>query len=913
MTDKDDKSTAGTKRTGAVPVDVPYAGTPPKAKAPRVRKASRKKAEDVLKRMKGSEDPSATPTKSWAKRQDSAWLHQKIDYLSHENEGLKALLTATTPSLAHAEAQLETRTEDLNKAHEKLIQAMGQRDRAREHGQRVIRATIRAITGEDRGTEAMRLVGGKLFGLIQGHMANREQVTELKQWLGAADTEIKHLRESLRKASLTCKCFDVEKGWTNPDCPRHMDDSVESTSDSKEEPTPMGYEVHWSEGTLHGVFPDLFMTSKDAQEFSVRERSKPGCEDLRTVVCAVYYEEEAKKADQTPNPKVSPPDKCDCGGRRNCSKCKDKEAAMVDQVLNPKVPLDSYESAPGPSGRKDKEVQPMKYPMTDGIRMSLDSLQAQLDELRSDVYDQEWVAYADVKGFEERAERAEARFAAAQRVIQNYGNRMQSMQGPEDPGPSYVTLKGCTGSTCKCEGFPGYHEEVPSEEVGPEMIGDRCTCGGYLALHPDCPKSSKLIPLTEDHISGANAAWKEKQVNDRHFSRVEHLTKQEMKDQISSIGATYRSTHAWRKLNDQANLWHILDGKYVKRTQDSEVKHLTKQELEDDARDMKTIREAEKELEGQRGYARKQIPTPTSFATRRAEGIAQTVEEAKAIIEDLGIPVVLMPSFSLDGEISSITNDAETLGQLQKVFKRSPVHEMTIAKLISYRDLLVSLKEAQKQISNLRFRNAKLQDRVEAPETFSFEQEIQKDPIYAWTWHCNLVMAFMDSGGDPKLHATATEASRLFMKRTFNVDVKDPGLIDPEDHQRKYASRPEGVMEGLSSYEVGVAPLEGPIPGSAISNLRDQVHKLKAERKAFHSECLDLRKQSQDYAEKLNTYHSLVSNLVHLAEHAADCKSRVRMHGDLQNCNCGLIQHIKTASKLGRDLRGMLGNLETKP
>jgi hypothetical protein len=44
---------------------------------------------------------------------------------------------------------------------------------------------------------------------------------------------------------------------------------------------------------------------------------------------------------------------------------------------------------------------------------------------------------------------------------------------------------------------------------------------------------------------------------------------------------------------------------------------------------------------------------------------------------------------------------------------------------------------------------------------------IQADPDYAWSWHCNVAMAFVDAGGD---HYTANQGAARFMRILANVE-----------------------------------------------------------------------------------------------------------------------------------------------
>jgi hypothetical protein len=44
---------------------------------------------------------------------------------------------------------------------------------------------------------------------------------------------------------------------------------------------------------------------------------------------------------------------------------------------------------------------------------------------------------------------------------------------------------------------------------------------------------------------------------------------------------------------------------------------------------------------------------------------------------------------------------------------------------------------------------------------------MQADPDYAWSWHCNVAMAFVDAGGDSY---TANQGAARFMRLLANVD-----------------------------------------------------------------------------------------------------------------------------------------------
>lgn len=45
---------------------------------------------------------------------------------------------------------------------------------------------------------------------------------------------------------------------------------------------------------------------------------------------------------------------------------------------------------------------------------------------------------------------------------------------------------------------------------------------------------------------------------------------------------------------------------------------------------------------------------------------------------------------------------------------------------------------------------------------------IRSDTDYAWTWHCNVAMAFQDAGGT---HEEGNRGAARFMQTVFDVDV----------------------------------------------------------------------------------------------------------------------------------------------
>ena len=59
----------------------------------------------------------------------------------------------------------------------------------------------------------------------------------------------------------------------------------------------------------------------------------------------------------------------------------------------------------------------------------------------------------------------------------------------------------------------------------------------------------------------------------------------------------------------------------------------------------------------------------------------------------------------------------------------------------------------------------------------------KKDPGYAYSWHCNIAMAMMDSIGPGDMdyayaHKICNEAASRFMKLAFDVDTKFNGEVN---------------------------------------------------------------------------------------------------------------------------------------
>ena len=63
-------------------------------------------------------------------------------------------------------------------------------------------------------------------------------------------------------------------------------------------------------------------------------------------------------------------------------------------------------------------------------------------------------------------------------------------------------------------------------------------------------------------------------------------------------------------------------------------------------------------------------------------------------------------------------------------------------------------------------------------------EAMQADPDYAWGWHCNIAMAFVDAGGD---HYTGNQGAARFMKMLANVEPAHE-LPSPQPSQQEHVT-----------------------------------------------------------------------------------------------------------------------------
>ena len=82
---------------------------------------------------------------------------------------------------------------------------------------------------------------------------------------------------------------------------------------------------------------------------------------------------------------------------------------------------------------------------------------------------------------------------------------------------------------------------------------------------------------------------------------------------------------------------------------------------------------------------------------------------------------------------------------------------------------------------------------------------MQSDPDYAWSWHCNVAMSFVDAGGD---HYIANQGAARFMKLLANVEpahelpTKQPAIVTRAEES--FAAAKERGWQGLTEEEIEV-------------------------------------------------------------------------------------------------------------
>jgi hypothetical protein len=82
---------------------------------------------------------------------------------------------------------------------------------------------------------------------------------------------------------------------------------------------------------------------------------------------------------------------------------------------------------------------------------------------------------------------------------------------------------------------------------------------------------------------------------------------------------------------------------------------------------------------------------------------------------------------------------------------------------------------------------------------------MQADPDYAWSWHCNVAMAFADAGGDPY---TANQGAARFMRLLANVDPAHELPPHPPRREWRSLEDTERAAVQFESFKRGLTPLE---------------------------------------------------------------------------------------------------------
>jgi len=96
-------------------------------------------------------------------------------------------------------------------------------------------------------------------------------------------------------------------------------------------------------------------------------------------------------------------------------------------------------------------------------------------------------------------------------------------------------------------------------------------------------------------------------------------------------------------------------------------------------------------------------------------------------------------------------------------------------------------------------------------------EAMQQDPDYAWGWHCNIAMSFVDAGGD---HYTGNQGAARFMRTLANVEPAHELPFSPP--QRTWVGlTPEETLDWLAQQHFDQCREERPI--------QDWIRKMKSQ------------------------------------------------------------------------------------
>ena len=99
---------------------------------------------------------------------------------------------------------------------------------------------------------------------------------------------------------------------------------------------------------------------------------------------------------------------------------------------------------------------------------------------------------------------------------------------------------------------------------------------------------------------------------------------------------------------------------------------------------------------------------------------------------------------------------------------------------------------------------------------------MRSDPEYAWSWHCNVAMAFVDEGGD---RAMANHAAARFMRLLANVDPAHE--LPAMQAQQPAAAVPEGYAAAIKAVQEMMPPRDFR-PSAQVWLTGNQVNELHA-------------------------------------------------------------------------------------
>jgi len=102
-------------------------------------------------------------------------------------------------------------------------------------------------------------------------------------------------------------------------------------------------------------------------------------------------------------------------------------------------------------------------------------------------------------------------------------------------------------------------------------------------------------------------------------------------------------------------------------------------------------------------------------------------------------------------------------------------------------------------------------------------EALRDDPEYAWSWHCNIAMAFVDEGGEP---IRANHAAARFLKNFANVKPTHPlpALVDIDWRSR--ALQAERALEDFVELARDLDTPEHIVVAATLFNLELHVKEL---------------------------------------------------------------------------------------